>query len=59
MCLVSWGGSKRFGGANYVPFGWDMVLVIVVALGFFWWGIRSAWQTPDIVETRANGGFWD
>jgi amino acid transporter len=59
MCLTSWGGSKRFGGADIVPFGWDMGLVILVALGFFWWGIRSAWQTPDIVETRANGGFWD
>jgi len=30
IALVSWGGSTRFGGHGYLPYGWDLVVVALV-----------------------------
>lgn len=42
MALVSWMGSSRFGGIGLLAWGWDLLLVAVLALTFFLWGVRSA-----------------
>jgi amino acid transporter len=42
MALVSWAGSPKFGGSGILPFGWDLVIVGVVGLVFYLWGVRSA-----------------
>ena len=48
IALVSYVGSARFGGLDYLPWGWDLAVVAVLALGFYFWGLRCGWRTPDI-----------
>jgi len=48
IALVSYAGSERFGGHGYVAYGWDLLLVAVVGLVFYVWGVRSGWRTPSI-----------
>lgn len=48
MAFVSWGGGSEFGGKGYLPPGWDMVVVAVLGLAFYFWGIRSAWRNPTL-----------
>ncbi len=43
MALVSYCGSKQFGGKDFIPFGWDIVVVMSLSLIFYAWGIRSAY----------------
>jgi len=41
IMLLSYLGSTDFGGKNIIPFPWDTVVFIVVAVGFYFWGYRS------------------
>ena len=41
MTLVSFLGSREFGGRGLLPYGVDMVLVAALALAFYVWGVRS------------------
>jgi hypothetical protein len=40
--IVSANGSKDFGGANWIPAPWDSVLVAVVGIIGYEWGVRNA-----------------
>ena len=35
VALLSYIGSSNFGGLNFIPFGWDLLVVAVVGVGFF------------------------
>ena len=48
IALVSWLGSTQFGGIGVIPYGWDQALVAAMGLGFYFWGVRSAWRTPFV-----------
>lgn len=48
IALISWGGSQKFGGRGFLPWGWDLVVVAGVGLFFFVWGVRSGWPTPAL-----------
>ena len=48
IAAVSWAGSARFGGQDYLPWGWDLVVVGVLGVCFFFWGARSGWRTPAV-----------
>ena len=48
MAFLSFIGSKEFNGLGYLNFGEDMVVVGIVSLCFFYWGISSAWVTPQL-----------
>ncbi|MDE2149911.1 MAG: APC family permease [Gammaproteobacteria bacterium] len=48
VALLSWLGSARFGGSGRIPFGWDLALVAAAGLGFYLWGLRCGWRTPDV-----------
>ena len=48
MAFLSFIGSKEFNGLGYLTFGEDMVVVGIVSLCFFYWGISSAWVTPQL-----------
>jgi len=50
MALLSLIGSKEFGGAGVLPYGWDMLVVTLVALVFYYWGINSGYRTPYLAE---------
>ena len=48
IAIVSWGGSTQFDGKGYLPYGWDLVVVAIVGLVFYLWGVKSGWRTPSI-----------
>lgn len=48
MTLVSYLGSPAFGGRGVFPYGADMLVVGVLALAFYAWGVRSG--DPDAVH---------
>ncbi len=52
IAIVSWAGSAKFGGHDYLTWGWDLVVVAVLALIFFVWGTRSGWATPAVAEAQ-------
>jgi amino acid transporter len=48
VVALSWAGSTQFEGRGYIGYGWDQLSVAVVALAFFYWGVRSGWRTPAL-----------
>ncbi|MFF2042126.1 APC family permease [Kitasatospora sp. NPDC058170] len=52
MAGVSWAGGTEFGGRGYLAPGWDLLTVAVIALAFYRWGVRSAWQNPSLAQVR-------
>ncbi len=55
MALLSYLGGKPFGGLGLIPYGWDMLLVGLLAVVFYLWGIASGDPTaaPSAAETAA------
>ena len=49
---VSYIGSAKFGGLDYIPYGWDLAVVAVIGLVFYIWGVKSGWRTPSIEAER-------
>ena len=54
IAAVSWAGSAKFGGRDYLPWGWDLVVVAAVGFVFFLWGYRSGWATPAVARAGAD-----
>lgn len=54
MALISYLGSADFGGIDVLAEGWDMALVMVVALAFYHLGVRSGYRTHYLEES----GVW-
>ena len=54
MMLVSWLGSTAFGGTGVIPYGWDMVLVAVSSLVFYFWGIHSGFTTTQVEKASTH-----
>jgi amino acid transporter len=54
MALLSLIGSKEFGGRGMLPYGWDMGLVALVALGFYYWGVHTGYRTPYLEERESE-----
>ncbi|MDQ0011435.1 amino acid transporter [Luteibacter jiangsuensis] len=52
IALVSWAGSKTFGGHDYIPYGYDLALVAVLGAIFYFWGIATGWRTPMVEAAR-------
>ncbi len=50
MAAVSWAGSAKFGGHDWIPYGWDLLVVAIIGVGFYVWGLRCGWATPEIVD---------
>nr|WP_269448626.1 APC family permease [Metabacillus kandeliae] len=50
MMLISWGGSEKFGGHNLIHFGWDMLLITLVSLGFYAWALKSGHATSYLKD---------
>ncbi|MCQ8242282.1 APC family permease [Rhizosaccharibacter radicis] len=48
MALLSFIGSREFGGIGLLPYGWDMAVVAVVSLLFCFWGTRSGLADPQV-----------
>jgi amino acid transporter len=54
IAAVSWAGSARFGGRDYLSWGWDLLVVAVVGLIFFSWGVKSGWSTPSVQQAQID-----
>jgi amino acid transporter len=54
IALISWGGSDRFGGKGYLPYGWDLLVVAAVGFAFYLWGVRSGWRTPAVEAAHGH-----
>ena len=52
VVALSWAGSTQFEGRGYIGYGWDQLSVAVVALAFFYWGVRSGWRTPALAGIK-------
>jgi amino acid transporter len=48
IALVSYCGSAQFGGHDYIPFGWDLAVVALIGIAFYFWGVASGWRTPAV-----------
>jgi amino acid transporter len=54
IALVSWSGSSRFGGHDYLTWGWDLLVVALLGTIFFVWGVRSGWNTPAVRQAQID-----
>ncbi|MDM5154468.1 APC family permease [Bacillus sp. DX1.1] len=56
MITISYSGSNKFGGHNFIPYGWDLLLITVLALFFYFWGVRSGRYTEYMKEAEKLNG---
>ena len=60
LAAISWAGSTTFGGKGYLSYGVDLVVVGVIGLVFYLWGVKSGWRTPSVeaaeLEAQAHPG---
>lgn len=54
MSLMSYCGSSGFGGQDWIKYPWDFVLIIVVSLLFYYWGIHTSKNKPDPAAVKIN-----
>jgi len=54
IALISWAGSAKFGGHDYLTWGYDLLVVAAVGLVFFVWGVKSGWSTPAVLEAQGQ-----
>ncbi|MFI0737095.1 APC family permease [Streptomyces sp. NPDC021100] len=52
MAFVSWAGGKDYNGKGYLGEGWDLLVVALIGLVFYAWGVRSAWRNPSLVAAE-------
>ncbi len=50
LTIESYIGESGLGGANYVPYPWDMIMVIIVAIIFYYWAEHSGVRTEEVQE---------
>jgi len=56
IAAVSWAGSAKFGGRDYLTWGWDLLAVAALGLVFFIWGVKSGWNTPAVEQAHIDHG---
>ncbi|WP_308555901.1 APC family permease [uncultured Lactobacillus sp.] len=47
MSIMSYIGSSGFGGQDFIKYPFDFVVIIIVSLGFYYWGIHSSLEKLD------------
>ncbi|KAA8922437.1 APC family permease [Thermoplasma sp.] len=50
ITLLSYLGEKPYGGTGLIPFPWDFLVMIVVAIAFYFWSVLSGFKTDEITE---------
>jgi amino acid transporter len=48
IAFTAWAGSTTFGGQGYLTYGTDLVVVAMIGLVFYVWGVKSGWRTPSV-----------
>jgi amino acid transporter len=54
MALLSFLGDRHFGGIGVLPFGWDLLAVVVVCLMLYYWGVRQSVDFDRDMGSRAE-----
>lgn len=54
MAVLSWLGSEEFGGIGVITTPYDQISVVASSLLFYYWGVKSAWDTPLLQKFRAD-----
>ena len=54
ITCLSWGGSREFGGRDYLSYGWDQLSIAAAALVFYFWGLRSGWRTTELEALKSG-----
>ncbi|MCY0880527.1 MAG: APC family permease [Firmicutes bacterium] len=59
MLAMSYYGSGVFGapanhGRGFIPYPYDLFVLALASLGFYFWGVHSAYMTPDLKEKLAQ-----
>lgn len=54
ISLMSYAGSDGFGGQNWIRYPWDLLVITVVSLLFYWWGLRSHLPEMDPGAQEVN-----
>lgn len=52
--LISYAGSAGFGGKDWIRYPWDLLVITVVALGFYYWGVHSHLDQLDPAAKEVN-----
>jgi len=52
MALFSYLGSEKFGGINVIKYGWDFIFLVVLSIIFYYWGVKSAWESIYLKEAE-------
>jgi hypothetical protein len=52
--MVYFGSSKLNELKNVIPYPLDLVVVIVLSIIFFYWGVASGFRTDDVGEAIGN-----
>lgn len=47
MSLMSFVGSSGFGGQNWIKYPFDFVVIIIISLAFYYWGIKTGLKKID------------
>ncbi|MEY8349553.1 hypothetical protein AALF16_14820 [Bacillus cereus] len=53
---ASLSSSNKFGGHNFITYGWDFLLITVLALLFYFWGVQSGRYTEYMREAERVKG---
>ncbi|MEK6349266.1 MAG: amino acid:proton symporter, partial [Burkholderia sp.] len=59
MAVLSLIGSKEFGGSGVLPYGWDMVIVALISLAFYFWGVNTGYRTQYLEERSSHDEILD
>lgn len=54
LLAISYAGSKQFGGHDLIKYPLDLLVVVIGAIAFFFWGRASAFLTPDMEAALAD-----
>ncbi|VXC46143.1 putative amino acid-proton symporter YbeC [Burkholderia sp. 8Y] len=54
MAVLSLIGSKQFGGSGLLPYGWDMAVVAVVSLLYYYWGVHTGYRSDYLDERESR-----
>lgn len=57
MALLSFLGSKQFGGIDFLKGPYDQITVAIVAILFYCWSVKSAWNTPLLQAFRQDNNM--
>ncbi len=52
ISVMSYVGSAPFGGQNWIPYPLDFVVIIIVSLAFYRWGISSSMVSTDLHNAK-------